>query len=295
MPIVFKDTADDIQFEYCDALPSNTVNLRIKGEPVYRINTTAFRIYGFYRNSIYSSYKEKADLAQDIKERKKEYHEKPGLKLSTTPTYQDPLYHYSVATSLGAMKEWQESKGEMKSYIAYHTKDGHRSTVGFVHFNKQVVDGRPLIYIAQAGVLNRGTGIGRHLMECVLSHYPAGTEFYILTRLFNTEAKNLYGKRLKFSPIDESEVQQLGYDNRYCGFKHTTTPDEVAAIKVRQMPAPRKIKDNQPKLTPQKSSKSNTIKYGFFAATAVAAGLVLYKIFTNSSSHNSGSIPKPKP
>ncbi|ARH01140.1 hypothetical protein [Legionella micdadei] len=71
-------------------------------------------------------------------------------------------------------------------------------------------------------------------MECILSHYPAGTQFYILTRVFNTDAKNLYGKRLGFEPIEEKEVSDLGYDARYCGFKHTTTVAEVEAIKARQ-------------------------------------------------------------
>ncbi len=93
------------------------------------------------------------------------------------------------------------------------------------------------MYIAQAGVQSRGAGIGRHLMECVLSRYPAGTEFYILTRVFNSDAKGLYEKRLGFKPIEDEEIIALGYDDRYCGFKHRTSPEEIDAIKSRQLAA----------------------------------------------------------
>ncbi|WP_412754199.1 hypothetical protein [Legionella donaldsonii] len=54
--------------------------------------------------------------------------------------------------------------------------------------------------------------MGRHLMNCVLTHDPAGTEFYILTRVFNSNARSLYEGRLGFTPIKEDEVKRLGYD-----------------------------------------------------------------------------------
>ncbi|KTD52983.1 Uncharacterised protein [Legionella quateirensis] len=73
-------------------------------------------------------------------------------------------------------------------------------------------------------------------MECVLSQYPADTEFYILTRVFNSETKGLYEKRLGFKPIQAEEIIALGYDDRYCGFKHRTSFMEIDAIKGRQLP-----------------------------------------------------------
>ena len=234
MPIIFQDASAEIEYEYCGQLPAKAVSLRIKGESAYKVNLSALHFYGFYRNSIYDSYKEKSDLATDIKERKNEYQEAKESQLTEHSLYKSPLYHYSVAASLGAIKEWKESNGSMKCYIAYQNKDGHRTKIGFVHFTEQTVNDKKVIYIAQAGVLNRGHGVGRHLMECVLAHYPANTEFYILTRVFNTEAKNLYQKRLSFTPIELNEIQQLGYDSRYCGFKHSTTHNEIDDITSRQ-------------------------------------------------------------
>src|SRR5579883_383020 len=124
MRIIFKDTSDEIQYDYWDALPDKTMTLRIKGESAYKINIQALYFYGLYKQSIYNSYKEKPDLAKDIRERKKEYQERSGSELSKNSNYQDPIYHYSVAASLGAMKEWIESNGKMKCYIAYQNKNG---------------------------------------------------------------------------------------------------------------------------------------------------------------------------
>ncbi len=229
-PFLFKDAAQKIEFVFYDQIPSKTVNLRIKGDPAFRVNIAALHLYGLYRNSLYESYREKPDLAQDIKERKNQYYESKESLLSKKPSYQSPLYHYSIFVSLDAMKEWRESKGKMKCYMAFQNDVSRKLKVGFVHFTEQVVSGKKVVYIAHAAVQNRGQGIGRHLMECVLAHYPVGTEFYILTRVFNSEAKNLYGKRLKFSPIEIDEIEQLGYDKRYCGFKRTTTESEVQEI-----------------------------------------------------------------
>jgi ribosomal protein S18 acetylase RimI-like enzyme len=187
-------------------------------------------------NIVFTNPIRKPDLAQDIRERKKEYQEMPESKFSKTEHYQDPLHHYSVATSLGSAQEWKDSAGKMKCYMAYNNKAGHKTKIGFVHFIEQTVEERPVVYIAQAGVQNRGMGIGRRLMECVLAHYPAGTEFYILTRIFNTDAKNLYQEKFKFTRIEDSEVCQLNYDSRrYCGFKHTTTAAEILLIKDNQI------------------------------------------------------------
>ncbi|MCD6039479.1 MAG: hypothetical protein K0S27_879 [Gammaproteobacteria bacterium] len=62
-----------------DNLPSNSMNLRIKGESPYRLNVATFHLYGLYRNAIYDSYKQKADLAKDIREYKKVFHEEKNL------------------------------------------------------------------------------------------------------------------------------------------------------------------------------------------------------------------------
>lgn len=227
MPIVFQD-AQEIEFQYYDRIPDKTINLRIKNESAYKLNLTALHLYGLYRNTVYDSYAEKPDLAKDIRERSNVYEESPKVIRS-------PLYHYSVACSLGTMQEWEESDGKIKCYIAYKNMNARRTKIGFVHFTEQCVDGKNVIYIAEAGVSNRGQGVGRHLMECVLTHFPADTEFYILTRVFNTNAKTLYQDRLGFTPIGEDKVEQLGYDNRYCGFNHTTTQEELNAIQNKQL------------------------------------------------------------
>lgn len=233
MPIVFQDSS--AEFEYHDLPPNRTVNLRIKSESAYKVNITALHLYGLYRNSLCASYSEKPDLAIDILERENAYQDES--KLAEGTSYKSPLYHYAVACSLSTMKEWSESNGAMKCYIAYQNNQGHRSKIGFVHFTEQTVNDKKVIYIAQAAVLNRGHGVGRHLMECVLAHFPANTEFYILTRIFNTEAKTLYHNRLSFSPIESNEIEQLGFDGRYCGFKRTTTQEEINAIKSNQLPS----------------------------------------------------------
>jgi len=45
----------------------------------------------------------------------------------------------------------------------------------------------------------------------------------------------LYQKRLGFGDITPEEVAQLGYDQRYCGFKHTTSPEEINIIRAKQI------------------------------------------------------------
>ncbi|MFC3909290.1 GNAT family N-acetyltransferase [Legionella dresdenensis] len=227
MPIKYSDSPITISYDYLDFIPEKTV---CKG----KVNLAALSLYGLYRNAVYDSYKEKPDLAEDIKTRKKEFVEQ-ALSNTNNELYNDPLYHYSVAASLGAMQEWKDPAEKMHAFMAYETVNGVKNRIGFVHFNEKLVDSKPVVYIAQAGVQLRGTGIGRHLMECVLSHYPADTEFYILTRVFNSDAKGLYEKRLGFKPIENEEVRALGFDDRYCGFKHRTSLEEIDAIKTRQI------------------------------------------------------------
>ena len=96
----------------------------------------------------------------------------------------------------------------------------------------------------------------------------------IMTRYL---AKKLPTKRLGFTSIGDSQIQQLEYDNRYCGFKHTTSPEEVKAIKAKQTCKSHK-----------KNSNGYAIKVGFFAATVAAASMICYRIFTN----HTNSTPK---
>ncbi|MDR3492377.1 MAG: M15 family metallopeptidase [Gammaproteobacteria bacterium] len=213
---------EHISFEYHPLMPKNKEK---------KINLTALQLYGMYRNTIYDSYKQKADLAQDIKVYKKQYTEPENSSFASSSLYQNSLYHYSVMAALNAMSTWKSPVEKMQSYIAYQEKDGKQNQVGLVQFTEMEVHGKPVVYIAQAGVANRGLGIGKGLMECVLSHYPAGTEFYICTRVFNTDAKVLYNQALGFSPLPQEEVALFGLDARYCGFKHTITQTEIDKIR----------------------------------------------------------------
>ena len=228
----FDDKNDAPWFEYCERAPDNFFPL---GKREGRINISALILYAIYRTVVFDSYELKPNLADDIRSHKNEYHEMTGSRLAANPVYTNPVHHHSVAASLGAMKEWLDPKENMQCYFAYQNVNGHKRIVGFIHFQEKIMGSDAVVYIAQAGVINRSTGVGRRLMECVLSHYPGGMHFKILTRVFNTEAKSLYQDRLLFSPMREEEVSHLGYDNRYCGFEHTTSDDEVAAIKKKQI------------------------------------------------------------
>jgi hypothetical protein len=236
MIITFNDSPN-LSFEYYPVIPQKTIN---------KLNLAALRFYGFYRNIVYDAYQKKPGLAHDIKNYKKVYEEKEISTLSQDACYLNPLYHYSVTASLGAMQEWKDSQKNMRCYIAseYSKEKCRYIPVGFVHFEEAKVNNNPVVYIAQLGVTTPGKGIGRRLMECVLAHYPAGTEFYVLTRVFNTEAKTLYQKRFNFSSIQEEEIKQLGYDTRYCGFKHITLPEEIEAINIKMVKAATQLADN---------------------------------------------------
>jgi ribosomal protein S18 acetylase RimI-like enzyme len=139
------------------------------------------------------------------------------------------LHHYSVDVALDSVREWVDTTKQIKNFVAVDNVSGKEN--GFVHFQEKVIKGRPVVYIAQAGTSLIGSGIGRRLMQCVLINYPAGTEFLILTRVFNKEAINLYQNRLGFKPIDIDMIKELGYDERYCGFRHKSTREEIEAIR----------------------------------------------------------------
>lgn len=257
MPIYFNDAQDDIQYDYYETLPSKKL---ARG----RMSSKALLFYGKYRNIIHEAYGKMPKVAADIYQRKKQYEEESNA-FRESGLYNDPLYHYSVAVSLDAMKEWKTS---MKCYVASRVDAGRRTEIGFVHFTEQVVDGRPVVYIAQAGVDARGQGLGRRLMECVLAHYPAGTEFFILTRVFNTAAKTLYEKRLGFKAISEAQVRQLGYDERYCGFNHVSNEAEIATIQAKQT--------ERRRITTSQLSGYLT-RMGLFSSILTAAGALCYQ------------------
>lgn len=222
----FKDKSDGIAFVHHSHLPINKPG---------RFNIAALQLYAMFRNTVYDSYRQKRnndDFAQDIREYKPQFQES-NQRLSARTLYQDPVYQYAVAVAIDAIKAWQNSEKKMQAYIAY---DEHNKKVGFVNYSATTVNQQAVVYIAQAGVKSLAQSIGRRLMECVLSDYPVGTQFYVLTRLFNVEAKILYEYRLKFSPIDPKEITELGYDpGRYCGFKYRLTQEFIDEIKAKQI------------------------------------------------------------
>lgn len=232
MKIQFSDRQDGVWFEYKDHIKQKS---RPIGKLEGKINLTGLYLYGMYRNAIYDSYKKKVDLAEDIKSYPYAFSNKPGTFFSEDRLYTDPLYHYAVSGSASAIKEWTDSEDQMKCYLAYRNIDGIKTITGFVHFIEKTINRNNIVYISQAGVLNQSSGIGRRLMECVLSHFVPGTHFYIVTRAFNTDAKFLYSNRLNFTPIDEGIINKLGYDQRYCGFERTTTEEEVCSILDRKI------------------------------------------------------------
>lgn len=229
MTIFFKDAKDQIYFEYSGEVPGKT-------SKKYKTNLTLLQCYQLYKNSIYSSCVKKADITQDILEYPSQF------KLANKQPLNRNLhiYHYTVAGALEAMKDWKDPTKNVRAYIAYETfkdqnQEEQKKMVGFLHFNENEIAGKKFVYIAHAGVVKPGQHIGTRLMECVLAHYPAGTEFYICTRTFNIEAKGLYEKRLGFVPIDGKESKLfMDVDKEYVGFKKTTTLNEVESIKRNQ-------------------------------------------------------------
>lgn len=224
------ESTSGVKFTYYKTIPVNIREYQHTDHTKYRVNTKALLLYGLYRNTVYDAYRDNAELAKDIKVFRRVYEEPENSVYKTDPLYQDPLYHYSVYACTDAMKEWSDPKLNMQAYLATGVNNGERETLGFIHFYEATVGDKSVVYIAQAGVLERGKSIGRRLMECVLKHYPEDTTFYVLTRVFNHQAKTLYGERFNFEPIPLEEIKALGYDERYCGFVHTTTDEELVNI-----------------------------------------------------------------
>ncbi len=243
----FKDKQDDVFLEYHKKVPGKSIVIRISATDgheaeCYRINPTLLESYLIYRREFVLSYGTKPDLAKDIKYPKplrvpelkgQETYETFATRLNTP---ERGLDEYSIAIALDSMKRWNDSaKQYMQSFIAYETESGIKTEIGFVLFQEKTINGRPVVYIAEAAVSRRGDSIGRRLMECVLAHYSHGTEFHILARNFNTDAINLYEKRLGFEPLTRSEVIKLNYNpDRYMGFKHISNERELEKIKSKR-------------------------------------------------------------
>lgn len=220
MKYVFSTPKDDVYFLFHEKLPENIGK--------WRINMAALTLWGNYRTAIRTSYQAKPDLAPDIKAfNQNPLHIEKGRIVNSDPVDNYALY----ATGLGIRKL---NEGTAKSYIAYQ-KDptGYPRKIGFASFYEEKINGKSVIYISDAMVNTdfKGKSVGRRLMQCVLAHYPAGTEFYILTRKFNSEAIALYRDRLGFSPTTLEELKALDYDERYVGFKHTTDGTEIVSLR----------------------------------------------------------------
>lgn len=242
----FTDKDDDVLFEFQEKLPNKSIVVKIPAtsghaEETYRVSPDALGIYLLYRMALVQSYGQKPDLAPDIKKPAKS--RTPELDGDTSyeafvtkaklNASERGLDQYSIAVSMDTVQRLQDdAKEHLKSFIAYENIKGFKEKLGFVLFQEKVIDGRPVVYIAEAAVSKPGASIGRRLMECVLAHFPFGTEFHILTRKFNTESKDLYGERLKFEPLAKEEIAKLDYDpERYIGFKHISNRTELNEIK----------------------------------------------------------------
>lgn len=199
----------------------------------------ALTLFGLYRKTVHVSYGAKNDLAQDIKE----FNLNPDhIANKRVIDENDPLNSYAIYASLLGIKEIAEQKA--KCYIAYQKgNNGWSNKIGFASFREATIDDKPMVYICSAGVHKDyvGKGVGRRLMECILAHYPENTEFYILTRKFNTEAITLYRNRLNFESISIDEIKQLDYDDRYVGFKRKMTAKELVEINDKREDASSKI------------------------------------------------------
>ncbi len=212
------------------------------------VNVSALQLYALYRNAVYESYKDLPDLAEDIKVFPKQFSEtkRSGIVQEDRA---DPLYHYAVAASLDAVNEWGAKSGNMRAYVACE-KEKNADTgatrdrkIGFINFVETEMNGKPVVYIAQAGARNFDQGVGRRLTESVVAGYPAGTEFYVLTRVFNARTKNLVRKfeqkNLAITEIDRDEIMKLNYHpDRYCGFKYVLSQEMIDDVKSRQCQQP---------------------------------------------------------
>lgn len=245
----FTDKDDDVLFEFQEKLQSKSIVVKIPATnghaaETYKVNQDALGAYLLYRKALVQSYGQKPDLAPDIKkptqsrtpELDGDANYESFVAKANLNASEKGLDQYSIAVSIDTVQRLQDdAKEHLKSFIAYENVNGFKEKLGFVLFQEKEIDGKPVVYIAEAAVSKPGASIGRRLMECVLAHFPRGTEFQILTRKFNTEAKDLYGERLEFEPLAKEEIAKLDYDpEKYIGFKHMSKQEELDAIKSKQ-------------------------------------------------------------
>jgi ribosomal protein S18 acetylase RimI-like enzyme len=179
------------------------------------------------RDTFFEAHSKKTDIPQDIKTWE---HALVPENLKDSSSDILSLYNYSVFGALGILQEWQ--KGNQHAYVAYKNINDMRVKAGLVIFEEKNINGKHFVYIVEAGVYERGKGIGHALMDCVLMHYPEKTEFLIGTRIFNKEAIGLYQNGLKFELLNAEAVKEyMGLDERYCGFAHTPSREELALIR----------------------------------------------------------------
>lgn len=223
--LTFKGFKDGVWFELHTTPPSDTIQFRLKGETPYRVNPNALQLYFLYRKTVQNSYAEKGEnLAPDIQKWKKTYDAHQKFEGNN-------LHHYAVDACLDAIQEWLKQEKPVQCFMAYEQSEWGPKIAGFVHFYRTQVKDKDVVYIAQAGAAVRNAKIGTRLMKLVMSHFEPETEFYILTRNFNAEAIHLYKDKLGYTDIKADEIHELGCDERYVGFKHTTSEKELEDIK----------------------------------------------------------------
>jgi hypothetical protein len=187
---------------------------------------TVTAMFDLFRDTLYDSYQSLPSLTRDITEFKPaEDQDKSG----------DPLYDYVVNVTKRDFASYLDPQENMHSYFAYKIVDGEKKLAGFVNFQSKIINHSPKIYIALLGVVNRGHGLGKGLVDCVLSHYEPNTEFYLIARRLNIPACELFGRKLKFNASTGDGTKEFGFDERYCGFERTTTAAEIDEINSSKM------------------------------------------------------------
>jgi ribosomal protein S18 acetylase RimI-like enzyme len=191
-----------------------------------KLELNNFQLFCLFRDTFFEAHCKKTDIPQDIKAWE---HTIVPEKLRDSSSDVLSLYNFSVSGAQNILQEWQ--KGHQQAYVVYKNINGMRVEVGLAIFEEKYINGKHFVYIVEAGVYERGKGIGHALMDCVLMHYPEKTEFLIGTRIFNNEAIGLYQNCLKFESLSAQETKKyMGLDERYCGFSHTTSKEELSLI-----------------------------------------------------------------
>ncbi|MCD6048050.1 MAG: hypothetical protein K0S08_1697 [Gammaproteobacteria bacterium] len=116
-----------------------------------------------------------------------------------------------------------------KKMQTIEVRDEKNTLIGSIEF-REVGD---VVYLAYLLVNQKfsGKGIGTRLVESVLSLYPEGTEFHILTRRFNAPAKRIYHEKLKFSVGDDDIAKKYGYASEdYFSFTKNVSKEDIEKV-----------------------------------------------------------------